>query len=104
MKVGADLCVCPAHGSYPDAPEGEHIGSPLPQIMQWFKTMTTNEYIRGVKQHGWPSFPGKFWQRNYFERVIRDEDELNRIREYIINNPLKWEEDKDNPQNWDSHT
>ena len=49
--------------------------------------------------------PGaKLWQRNYYDRIIRDEDELNRIREYIIYNPLKWHEDKDNPQNWNSHT
>jgi len=32
---------------------GEHIGSPLPRVIQWFKTMITNEYIRGVKQHDW---------------------------------------------------
>lgn len=100
VNVGADLCVCPEHGT---APQGEHTGSPLPTIVQWFKTMTTNEYIRGVKQHGWPPFPRKLWQRNYFERVVRDEDELNRIREYIIYNPTKWEGDSDNPQNWNSH-
>jgi len=33
------------------------------------------------------------WQRNYFDRIIRNEDELNRIREYIIFNPAKWAED-----------
>ncbi len=38
------------------------------------------------------------WQRNYYDRIIRDEDELNRIREYIIYNPAKWAEDKENPQ------
>jgi REP element-mobilizing transposase RayT len=42
--------------------------------------------------------PGKkVWQRSFYDRVIRDEDELNRIREYIINNPLKWETDRNNP-------
>ncbi len=64
----------------------------LGEIVGAFKSITTNEYIRGVKQHDWPSFPGKLWQRNYGacpersrrERFIRDEDELNRIREYII--------------------
>ncbi len=106
VNVGADLCVCPENGTDFDASQGqgEHTGSPLPQIMQWFKTMTTNEYIRGVKQHDWPPFHGKLWQRNYFERVIRDDDELNCIREYIVYNPLKWDLDKDNPQNWNSHT
>ncbi len=58
--------------------------------------MTTNEYIRGVKQHNWPPFPGKLWQRNYYERIIRDENELNRIRHYIHYNHLKWEYDQEN--------
>jgi REP element-mobilizing transposase RayT len=33
------------------------------------------------------------WQRNYFEHVIRDDNELIRIHQYIINNPNRWEED-----------
>ena len=36
------------------------------------------------------------WQRNYYEHIIRDENELNRIREYIINNPAKWQTDREN--------
>lgn len=34
------------------------------------------------------------WQRNYYEHIIRNEDELNRVREYIINNPLNWHLDE----------
>ena len=37
------------------------------------------------------------WQRNYYDHIIRDEVDLNRIREYIVNNPLKWDEDENNP-------
>ena len=73
---------------------GEHAGSPLHRVVQWFKTMSTNEYIRGVKQNGWAPFPGKLWQRNYWEHIVRNEPELNRIREYIHNNPAQWELDK----------
>ncbi len=36
------------------------------------------------------------WQKNYYDRIIRNEDELKRIRVYIKNNPLKWELEKDN--------
>ncbi len=36
------------------------------------------------------------WQRNYYERIVRNEKELNKIREYIISNPLKWRFDRDN--------
>ncbi len=105
--VGADLCVCPsADGVCPDKnnstekiKEGEHMGSPLHRILQWFKTLTTNEYIRNVKQQKWLPFIGRLWQRNYYEHIIRNEDELIRIREYIINNPLQWAEDENNPVN-----
>lgn len=33
------------------------------------------------------------WQRNYFEHIIRDDKDLDNVREYIINNPLKWRDD-----------
>lgn len=77
-------------------PITDNSGTPLPTIIQWFKTMTTNEYIRGVKQLGWPPFQNRFWQRNYFEHVIRDQNDLDRIRKYIFENPLKWDLDKEN--------
>jgi REP element-mobilizing transposase RayT len=93
-NVGADLCVCPNN-------KGEHIGSPLQKIIQWFKTMTTNEYIRRIKREGLPPFHDKFWQRNYYEHVIRNEYKLNKIREYIQNNPLRWYLDKENPERID---
>jgi len=37
------------------------------------------------------------WQRNYFDHIIRDDKSLNRIREYIIQNPMQWEFDRENP-------
>lgn len=73
---------------------GEHTGSPLHRVVQWFKTMTTNDYIHGVKSLGWIPFDGKLWQRNYYEHIIRNEKSYNQISEYIINNPEKWQDDK----------
>ena len=75
-NVGADLRVCPNNNGKDMDLQGEHIGSPLRKIIQWFKTMTTNEYIRGVKHNILSSFHRKFWQRNYYEHIIRNEDEL----------------------------
>jgi putative transposase len=116
--VGADLCVCPDDLCVcPDGcrggpatektiprkrmvdkhATGEHTGSPLQRVIQWFKTMTTNEYIRGVKQNGWLPFPGKLWQRNYYEHIIRNENEMARIQEYILNNLAQWATDRENP-------
>jgi putative transposase len=40
-----------------------------------------------------------FWQRNYYEHVIRNDIDLEEIREYIQNNPLKWLEDENHPEN-----
>ena len=73
---------------------GEHVGSPLHRVVGWFKTMTTNEYIRGVKTLDWPRFNGKLWQRNYYEHIIRNESSYLTISNYIINNPSKWNADK----------
>jgi REP element-mobilizing transposase RayT len=73
---------------------GEHIGSPLHSVVQWFKTMTTNEYIRGVKTLGWQPIDKKLWQRNYHEHIIRNEKTYQYIANYIINNPEKWENDR----------
>lgn len=83
----------PTTGIAPTSGSAPTIG----EMIQWFKTMTTNEYIRGVKALNWTPFPGKLWQRNYYEHIIRSEIELNAIRQYIIDNPLKWEQDRDNP-------
>lgn len=69
----------------------------LGDVVGAFKSLSTNRYIRNVKQHGWAPFSGKLWQRNYYEHVVRNEKELNRIREYIRNNPTQWDTDEDNP-------
>ncbi|MFT7590599.1 MAG: putative transposase [bacterium] len=87
----ADLSVCPKH---PAMPRGEHGGSPLGTILQWFKTMSTNEYIRKVKSNDWQRFDGKLWQRNYYERIITNKEAFYRVSEYIRNNPMKFEEDR----------
>ncbi len=81
LIVGADPCVRP----------GAHAGAPLHQIMRWFKTMTTNSYIRGVKDLGWTPFEKQLWQRGYHEHVVRKIEDLNAVREYILNNPLRWD-------------
>ena len=47
-----------------------------------------------MKQNRWGPFDGKLWQRNYYEQIIRDETSLRRVREYIINNPRQWQQDK----------
>jgi REP element-mobilizing transposase RayT len=73
------------------APTGR---KPLGQLIGAFKTVSTKEVNRLRDNHGCP-----LWQRNYYERVIRNEGELLRACEYIVNNPMKWESDSDNPMN-----
>ncbi len=97
--VGADPCVRPDPGTRMAAPhvQGTRTGVPLPRIVQWFKTMTTNRYLRTTKDHAWMPFPGRLWQRNYYEHVIRSEYALNAIREYIAANPSQWQHDPEYP-------
>ena len=77
-----------------DGEAGDHAGSPLPRIVEWFKTMTTNEYIRGVKSGIYPPFNKRIWQRNYYEHIIRDEEEYQQKWRYIDENPARWREDE----------
>ncbi len=65
-------------------------------IVGAFKSITTVSYIRGVKQCGWPPFPRRLWQRNYYEHIIRNDESLNRIRRYIADNPARWALDREN--------
>ena len=70
---------------------------PAPTISNFirdFKSLTTLEYLKGVKENKYPNFNKRIWQRNYYEHVIRNEKEYYQILEYIENNPLRWEEDK----------
>jgi putative transposase len=101
-SVGTHLLTQPPVGAHPRVrPKGQTHGpaptAALGKIVQWFKTMTTNAYIRGVKEQGWEPFPGKLWQRNYYEHIIRNGRALNTIRQYIDNNPANWDADQLHP-------
>ena len=74
-------------------------GKSISQIVQYFKSFSCLKYIQGVKQFSWEDFPGKLWQRNYYEHIVRNEDSLGRIRQYIRCNPQEWSSDKENPKN-----
>jgi putative transposase len=82
-----------------DTELSDHKGTPLPknptlgQMLGAFKSITTVEYIRNVNTHTWQQFDNKLWQRNYWEHIIRNNEENERIAEYIVNNPKKWDED-----------
>ena len=58
-----------------------------------FKSIVTKT-INEIRQT--PGAP--VWQRNYYKPVVRNEDELNEIRQYIMTNPLKWALDRENPE------
>lgn len=62
----------------------------LGEIVRAFKAVST----RRIRTRGMTSFA---WQRNYYEHIIRDEDDLNRVRQYVIENPVYWEQDPEHP-------
>ena len=62
-------------------------------MMDWFKTMTTNEYIRGVKSGIWPRFEKRFWQKRYWDVIIFDEKAYLNIKNYIEDNPINWKKE-----------
>jgi REP-associated tyrosine transposase len=66
--------------------------APLSEVVRGFKTFSARRVngIRGV-------IGTAVWQRSYFERVIRDERELHNVRQYIAENPARWDDDAENP-------
>jgi len=75
------------------APTGEMAAKPLGRLIGAFKTKSTRVVNEMRNMPGVP-----IWQRNYHEHIVRSEDELNRIRQYIMENPPKWNEDPENPE------
>ncbi len=68
---------------------------PLGRLIGAFKTVSTKEFnIRFRDQYQWKS--DKLWQRNYYEHIVRNEKDYERIAEYIRMNPQNWERDKNN--------
>jgi REP element-mobilizing transposase RayT len=80
-------------GILPHAHRSQQFGSPvsgsIPMIIRLFKATVTLQINQLRKTRRLP-----VWQRNYHEHVIRDERDLVKIREYIVNNPIKWEIDR----------
>jgi len=87
--VGATRRVAPTGKEKPDGPKAGSLGSILGQ----FKSVTIKRIKAENRNTGI-----SVWQRNYYERVIRDESELEKIREYIVYNPQKWLTDRENPE------
>jgi putative transposase len=63
----------------------------ISEIMRGFKTFSARKINKLFGQKGTP-----IWQRNYYERIVRTEEELENTRNYIINNPMNWHTDINN--------
>ncbi len=66
----------------------------LGRVIQAFSSITTTQYIKGVKQLNWRRFHRQLWKRNYHDHIIRNKKALERIRKYIQNNPAKWQDQR----------
>jgi putative transposase len=72
------------------APTGHR--KPIGRLIGAYKTVSTKRINELVHTPG-----TRFWQRNYYEHIIRNDDKLNHIRQYIIDNPARWQTDRENP-------
>ena len=68
-------------------------------IIGAYKSLVANKCLELFKSKHPDKLMGKLWQRNYYEHIIRDEQALDNIRQYIIDNPAQWSTDKLNPFN-----
>ncbi|MCH2189226.1 transposase [Candidatus Gracilibacteria bacterium] len=88
MHKGSTHRLTPTGGEYIFDRQG------IPEIIKWFKVMTTNAYIKQVRKGISQPFEKKLWQRNYYEHIIRSEHGFQKISGYIKDNPAKWELDE----------
>jgi putative transposase len=75
------------------------ISTALYEVIGTFKSLTQNDYAFHVRNNGWPPFRKRLWQLRFHDHIIRDKNELDRIRTYIIDNPLNACNDQNNPEN-----
>lgn len=61
-------------------------------VVRWFKSTMFTDYTTGVAKSGWEPYDRQLWQRNYYDRIIRNDRELNLTRQYIDANPARWQE------------
>jgi REP element-mobilizing transposase RayT len=90
--VGAQF-IAPDHENKTMAAGAINRAPTIGAVVRFFKARST----RFIRKTIFPTFA---WQRNYYERVIRNDDELNQTRQYILDNPAQWDAD---PENIDSH-
>ncbi|MEX2160665.1 MAG: transposase [Anaerolineales bacterium] len=64
----------------------------LSEIIRGFKTWSARRVNEFEGRSG-----NALWQRSFYDHIIRDEMDLQHIRDYIVNNPLKWDLDSENP-------
>jgi REP-associated tyrosine transposase len=72
-------------------PEITSDGVSLSQIIQSFKSISTVSYAREVKLGRFPPFDRVLWQRGFHDRIVRNEVDLKRARQYIADNPARAE-------------
>jgi len=73
-------------------------GITLGRIIGVFKGKTINKWLKIIKKEKINEI-GCIWQRNYFEHRIRNEEEFEKCKKYIELNPMRWKQDKYNPDN-----
>ncbi len=100
--VGATLAVAPDKNTDAQNDFGIATGagaSPAPtktvgDIVGAYKSLVANDCLAIFKQNNPGKMMGKLWQRNYYEIIIHGEPSYQRISDYIVNNPGKWDNDK----------
>jgi putative transposase len=105
FNVGATLAVAQRAGASPAPtdwiiPQAQKVNlhPTLGDVVGTFKSLVFTVYLDWTDAHCLQC-RAKFWQKNYYEHVVRSELELQAIRQYIRDNPRCWAEDRDNPDN-----
>ena len=67
----------------------------LPDVVRTFKSVSTR-----VANQVRNTVGSTLWHRSYYDHIVRNEVDLDRVREYIACNPAQWDQDENNPVRW----
>ena len=63
----------------------------LGDVVRYFKGRSTNRYLANIRERNWPPLNRRLWQQRFHDRIVRSDEELERIRAYIESYPYRWE-------------
>ena len=66
----------------------------LKDVVHWLKSTVHQRFRAGVQSKGWRPYQGRIWQSGFHDHIVRNEKDLETLRQYVASNVESWEKDR----------